>query len=302
MFSFNRSTLKSTSTHDAFAGRLAGIDLSDEPSTCTSAAMHSLIDKRSWRQLRKLIESTHTASSNNGFSNPPASPSISSDSVRSLLHHALQQHCPLDIIRDIVMFHLDSVTSLDPNNGRTALHVASASWCEPEIMSYLLSIYPNAASNLDCDRRCPLHLLLLPTAEASFNSGVDTDRPSAIDWKWRHHSSYSKPSPSTIQMLLMEAPHTVNIEDNNGMSPLELALVCGHGLEYCVYNHMRKVSVKQWRAMEKKKKRTGMAALSQTTAETASTANGDNTATPGSLIRLAPKKAKKRRSISASTA
>ena len=224
--------------------QMGSMELSDECDT--AAIMQSLIDERSWRQLQRLMESTPRGSAS--FSNTSEA---SRHSAQSLLHHALRLHGPLGVIRTIVMTNPNSILSLEPVNGRTALHIAAASWCEPEILAYLLSVHPNAASVLDGDRRCPLHLLLLPTAETSRD---EDDRSSSVHWKWRHHSSYSRPSPSIIRTLLAAAPHTVNLEDDDGMSPLELALVSGHDIEYCVYNYMRRVSVKQWRRAERDKR------------------------------------------------
>lgn len=141
---------------------------------------------------------------------------------------------------------------------RNLLHIAAMSWSSPETMEYLLQKRPRTiASELDCDGRTPLHLLLASADDIQL-VGVDNDnrpdtssQPSSSIVQYRKMSAQRSPSQIAIQLLVNAAPETLNLEDSDHMSPIEYAILSNDAIQLKTIQQMRRRSEKQWKKTNK---------------------------------------------------
>eukprot|EP00563_Minutocellus_polymorphus_P015089 CAMPEP_0181051690 /NCGR_PEP_ID=MMETSP1070-20121207/17188_1 /TAXON_ID=265543 /ORGANISM="Minutocellus polymorphus, Strain NH13" /LENGTH=191 /DNA_ID=CAMNT_0023130727 /DNA_START=60 /DNA_END=632 /DNA_ORIENTATION=- len=125
------------------------------------------------------------------------------------------------------------------------------SWSSPEIVEYLLKQRPRTiATELDCDGRTPLHLLLASADEIQIQ---DDDKDNgeisspAFVLRYRKMSTHRSPSQITIQVLVNAAPETLNLEDADHMSPIEYAILSNDSIQLQTIQKMRRRSEKQWK-------------------------------------------------------
>lgn len=218
----------------------------------------NLIHKRQWKKMRKrlkrnrkveslrklLWESCATSYIGTANSSSPTS-NRGATQQESLLHVLCRHHPPLDVVDLFCGIHPPSVSQ--PNSlRRTPLHVAVAHGASSKVIKCLLSHCADAASMKDSQGRTPLHLAcgccpLSDVCDPGFGSGDDED-------------PYCRgPFLSVIIALYAAAPRTVNFEDNDDCTPLELAILNNAALK--VVKLLQKLSMYQWKLERKMQRR-----------------------------------------------
>ena len=173
-----------------------------------------------------------------------------------VLHTALKYHAPLRLVNSILNRKEACLYETDAAQ-RNLLHIAAMSWSSPETIEYILQKRPRTiATEVDCDGRTPLHLLLASADDIQLigddNSGPGTSsRPSSSIVQYRKLSSQRSPSQSAIQMLVNAAPETLNLEDSDHMSPIEYAILSNDSIQLKTIQQMRRRSEKQWKKTNK---------------------------------------------------
>jgi len=157
----------------------------------------------------------------------------------SLFHVLCRGHPPVDIVEEFAKLYPPSLQALD-SNGRTPLHVAVAYGASSKVIKCLLRHYPRAAEKQDGEGKTPLHMACeyCPLDEICDPGFEDGDK------------EYCKgPFLSVVVALFAAAPNSINIEDNEGCNPLELAILTGGELK--VVKLIQKLSMFQWKRNRK---------------------------------------------------
>ena len=202
-----------------------------------------LIQSRSWDDVQRHLRT------NRGLNQLQDEPLV--------LHNALKYHAPLRLITSILKRKEACLYETDAAQ-RNLLHIAAMSWSSPETMEYLLQKRPRTiASELDCDGRTPLHLLLASADDIQL-VGVDNDnrpdtssQPSSSIVQYRKMSAQRSPSQIAIQLLVNAAPENLNLEDSDHMSPIEYAILSNDAIQLKTIQQMRRRSEKQWKKTNK---------------------------------------------------
>ncbi|KAL9179923.1 hypothetical protein ACHAXT_007893 [Thalassiosira profunda] len=134
----------------------------------------------------------------------------------SLLHACLRHDPPAATVVRILKLVADREAALrcPDGDGRTPLHVAVACRADPAVVKLLASVDSSTCAMGDDDGRTPLHLACDPSDDAP----QDGAEGSPADEK----SSRQHP---TVRALLSESLEPTQIEDEDGSSPLELAIL-----------------------------------------------------------------------------
>ena len=125
------------------------------------------------------------------------------------------------------------------------------SWSQVEIVELLLlKRRRNLATAVDCNGRTPLHLLLASPDDIG-EPTLSKTLPSLSSSSVMHCRMMSfhrvLPLQSIVQLLVHAAPDTLNLEDSNEMSPIELATLSNPVTQLQTIQKMRKRSEKQWK-------------------------------------------------------
>ena len=207
-----------------------------------------LIQSRSWHDVQRHL------CTNRGLNQLQDEPLV--------LHNALKYHAPLRLVNSILNRKEACLYETDAAQ-RNPLHIAAMSWSSPETMEHLLQKRPRTiATELDCDGRTPLHLLLasaddirLVGDDDSSCPGISSRPPSSII-QYRKMSSQRSPSQIAIHLLVNAAPETLNLEDSDHMSPIEYAILSNDSIQLKTIQSMRRRSEKQWKKTNKSNNKT----------------------------------------------
>mmetsp|Transcript_11082 Transcript_11082/g.16707 ORF Transcript_11082/g.16707 Transcript_11082/m.16707 type:complete len:234 (-) Transcript_11082:29-730(-) len=126
----------------------------------------------------------------------------------TLLHAVVKYNPPLHILDAMIDAHSDALMGQDCV-GRTPLHVACGTGADAEIIRLLVEAYPQACDLQDEDGRLPLHLAC--DIECVLFEGDQTER--------------APPTIDVVRALLSGSWRSVLVEDEDGMSPIEYAIV-----------------------------------------------------------------------------
>lgn len=202
-----------------------------------------LIQSRSWHDVQRHLRTDR------GLNQLQDEPLV--------LHNALKYHAPLRLVNSILNRKEACLYETDAAQ-RNLLHIAAMSWSSPETIEYILQKRPRTiATEVDCDGRTPLHLLLASADDIQLIGGDDNSspgtlsRPSSSIVQYRKMSSQRSPSQSAIQMLVNAAPETLNVEDSDHMSPIEYAILSNDSIQLKTIQQMRRRSEKQWKKTNK---------------------------------------------------
>lgn len=148
------------------------------------------LKSRDWTSLLIDVTSETLLKLNNGLLSQPI------NHHGSLLHLALTHQPPLSIIITMTQ-HLPQCLTQQDSQGCTPLHIAVRSNCSNLIVGYLAKEYTEACTIKNNRGRTPLH--------ACFSSPwIDLD---------------------VVETLVEAAPCSLDVEDEEGMCPLELAIM-----------------------------------------------------------------------------
>ena len=191
------------------------------------AILLGLVKSKDWQMIRTLM----AFSSPDCFFNLAWSISLFSElnlKGMTLLHFIARDNPPLDIVGNIIKICPEMVAARD-EFGRTPLHIAAAgSEVSPILLKLIARAYPAACDAQDEDGKTPLHYVC--DTSSSFvlfadDIADDDDGPSSPP---QHQEA---PKHEAIVALLSESLNAAAIEDDDGMSPLEHAIMCNASLK-----------------------------------------------------------------------
>eukprot|EP00567_Pseudictyota_dubia_P015428 CAMPEP_0197446954 /NCGR_PEP_ID=MMETSP1175-20131217/11742_1 /TAXON_ID=1003142 /ORGANISM="Triceratium dubium, Strain CCMP147" /LENGTH=295 /DNA_ID=CAMNT_0042978131 /DNA_START=152 /DNA_END=1042 /DNA_ORIENTATION=- len=172
--------------------------------------------------LLKTSDPSELSSQSSSLSSPPL---LHPDDLCRALCAACRRQPPLDVIRLILDLCPDAASRPEPCTGRYPLHIALQHAGSKEVVELLVRRNPAAAAVCaapDESGRTALHELC--------DTYVRTYRE-------RHQKSVDKTALVLVRLLRCCAPTTTNLEDADGMT----------AIEYAVLNHMDHTSVRTLR-------------------------------------------------------
>lgn len=158
----------------------------------------------------------------------------------SLLHACLCYSPPLGVVVKMVNMFPDRTSALRAQDcmGRTPLHIAAACDANPMVIKLLISANPSTCNILDQDGRTPLHL----ACDSSCSILDENDTQSQPQQR-------EAPSYGAVRALLSESLSPALIEDEDGMSALEYAIISDASIE--VVHILQKATMKSHQEREK---------------------------------------------------
>ena len=147
-----------------------------------------------------------------------------------IIHHACSHKAPKDVLQSLTLKYWNSLYQSD-SDGRFPIHVAALNGAGSDIMSFLINSNSASAGIRDALGKTPLHYVCEEYLEK--NHGANSLKCHQ-DMFW------------TVGLLLKSAPSSVNIEDNEEMNPIELAIASGAHVG--IIKEMQKASRRCWRA------------------------------------------------------
>lgn len=151
-----------------------------------------------------------------------------------IIHHACSHKAPKDVLLILTTKYWNSLYQTD-SDGRFPIHVAALNGAGPDMMSFLINSNSASAGIKDALGKTPLHYVCEEYLQK--NQGANSLQC--------HQNMFW-----TVGLLLKSAPSSVNIEDNEEMNPIELAIASGAHVG--IIKEMQKASRKCWRARQKR--------------------------------------------------
>jgi hypothetical protein len=151
---------------------------------------------------------------------------------RNALHVICCLHPPVAVVKAIQEICPSSAEGVD-KNGYTPLHAAAEWGASPQVIDCLIHWYPLAAQKKERKGKTPLHLCCETCClEGTCDTGI-------------FGKSYVKgPLRQVLNSLIKAAPLSVNYEDAEGMSPLEISINCGADAD--VVRALQRASEEAW--------------------------------------------------------
>eukprot|EP00578_Thalassiosira_sp_NH16_P012902 CAMPEP_0181115656 /NCGR_PEP_ID=MMETSP1071-20121207/21544_1 /TAXON_ID=35127 /ORGANISM="Thalassiosira sp., Strain NH16" /LENGTH=256 /DNA_ID=CAMNT_0023199869 /DNA_START=25 /DNA_END=795 /DNA_ORIENTATION=- len=192
------------------------------------ALLHEVIRSRRWSAFDSIVLSKHGVF--RMICDAISSETHAGFEGSTLMHACLRYDPPLAIVAKIMKMTppSDRTAALRARDclGRTPLHVATAHGADPKTIKMLGSVDPSTCSLLDDGGRSPLHLVC----------------------------GGSSCSEGTVRALLSTSLHPVLLEDEDGMSALEYAIVSDASLE--VVNLLQKAAMHLHQEKERQQRST----------------------------------------------
>lgn len=147
----------------------------------------------------------------------------------TLLHECLKHSPPLVIVAKMLEMCPDPIVALRAQDcmGRSPLHIAAACDADPFIIKLLGNADPTVCDSLDEDGQTPLYLACDRSCTVANETGEDRQR--------------NAPSYLSVRALLSESLRPALIEDKNGMSAIEYAILSDAPID--VVNLLQKVAM-----------------------------------------------------------
>mmetsp|Transcript_14284 Transcript_14284/g.30108 ORF Transcript_14284/g.30108 Transcript_14284/m.30108 type:complete len:336 (-) Transcript_14284:108-1115(-) len=157
-------------------------------------------------------------------------------SPMEVVHFACRFNPPRTIIRHLASLYPDGVTCPD-NMGRLPLHHAVKWGASYRLLCFLLEKDKSAASVKDISGKTPLHLLCEKYVDAYDANNIE-------------EISVEESMLGAAKLLVNAAPNTVNIGDNDEMTPIEYAI--RSGCPFKVVRFLQKSSESSWKSLKLK--------------------------------------------------
>eukprot|EP00567_Pseudictyota_dubia_P017393 CAMPEP_0197448360 /NCGR_PEP_ID=MMETSP1175-20131217/17166_1 /TAXON_ID=1003142 /ORGANISM="Triceratium dubium, Strain CCMP147" /LENGTH=277 /DNA_ID=CAMNT_0042980073 /DNA_START=84 /DNA_END=917 /DNA_ORIENTATION=+ len=198
--------------------------LAFERSNLTPAPVHLLlVAQQEWEAVRKVL------STKKGLQK--IREEMSMIGVESPLHFACRFLPPLDVISRIANAFPESVTQVD-SAGRYPMHIAAKWGAATHVVRFLAEERPDVAGLQDSSGKTPLHHLCL-----SYSKNYNPDKNGGIPVKL----AFLEISKG----LCMASPSTVNLEDKEGMTALEYAIISDVNLK--AIRSIQRACEKDWK-------------------------------------------------------
>jgi hypothetical protein len=147
------------------------------------------------------------------------------------IHLALScSDVPMEFILGCVKLYPNSVRKRETGYHRNVLHIAFRSGVPDNIISYLIQLYPGAASQQDALGRLPLHYAISNVRSKSIIQELLNVYPEAVKswdvsgWTPLHIAAGTYTSAEMMNLLVTMAPEMVAFKTDRGSTPLEIAL------------------------------------------------------------------------------
>lgn len=157
-------------------------------------------------------------------------------SPMEVVHFACRFNPPRTIIRLLASLYPDGVTCPD-SMGRLPLHHAVMWGASYRLLCFLLEKDKSAASVKDISGKTPLHLLCEKYVDAYHASNIE-------------EISVEDSMLGAAKLLVNAAPNTVNIGDNDEMTPIEYAI--RSDCPFKVVRFLQKSSESSWKSLKLK--------------------------------------------------
>lgn len=194
------------------------------------SSIRTLIKERSWEEVANLL------------SDPSRKKELDKAAKKrditgkSILHQLCCMHPPLTIVQKVLQQCPDLVHQVD-HFGRTALHHAADWGASPQVMEILLKENQEAALQRDFEGKTPLHLTFGGYGDGWCDTGNEAG------------DIVTGPYKPVIVSLSQASPDAINIEDENGMNPIEYAIM--NEMDISIIKIMQKRSVSSWQKESK---------------------------------------------------
>jgi len=138
----------------------------------------------------------------------------------TLLHAAVRFNPPLDIVTQMIEF-CPHMTAAKDCLDRTPLHVAAGSGASPELLALIAHACPAACDVQDEEGKTPLHFAC-DSSCVLFEDDQENDES---------RTSKQPPNHESIAALLSHSIHAATLDDEEGITPLEHAIMSDVSLE-----------------------------------------------------------------------
>jgi ankyrin repeat protein len=194
-----------------------------------------LITEQDWTAIRfalseKRKEVIEFLESN---SNSPECSNQEDTQDQTVLNLCCRFHPPLDVVQAFHECNTNAINQAD-RAGRYPIHTACYHGASSAVIAFLLQANQLAAETQDEMGKTPLHLTCEHYAK-NFDPVLAK----------KHKSSKDEAIIEVTRLLCMVAPNTVNLEDDEDQSPLEIAIDSGAPLR--MIKKLQKVSEKDWK-------------------------------------------------------
>ena len=135
----------------------------------------------------------------------------------TLLHAAVRHDPPLDIVAKMIEICPHMTASKDCL-GRTPLHVAAGSGCSAALLHMIARAHPAACDAQDEEGKTPLHFVC-DSSCVLFEDDLDNDKNN------NGGTPRQPPKHDAVSTLLCHSSIAATLEDDEGMSPLEHAIM-----------------------------------------------------------------------------
>ncbi len=191
-----RRTIEASNDNNSTFAETAGDGFIVEKNTKFLSADHSLvvshIRHQRWEPFILALNGTNFQELNECFC------ATTEYDDHSILSFALRHNPPFSVIRKIIQARPQCIHEKG-SCGQTPLHVAVSSRASKYIVGFLASTYPKACEERDHDGKTPLHLIFAHKLDS-----VSTE---------------------LAEILVQTSPSSLDVEDNDEMCVLELAIL-----------------------------------------------------------------------------
>jgi len=181
-----------------------------------TTSLPNLISAKEWGRVDRFLKTSIPVSA--------SSRSISTVATTTddfIIHDACKYSAPLQIITELSVRFPSSINSVD-DHGRYPIHVAVASGCKPDVIGFLIQENAASAGVQDIYGKTPIHYA---TDSYAMNYNFSVRILNIIYRPFHNLDKMHQNTLSVIELLGKAAPHTLNIEDNNEMNPIEHAVL-----------------------------------------------------------------------------
>lgn len=187
--------------------------------------LHNLIELKDWAKIDTFLSDISKSSS--------LPINIIDD---CFLHHACRhRNAPLRTIRRIAKVFPSSLNARD-DHGRYPIHVAVMNGCMPDLIAFLIKSNTANVGTQDIYGKTPMHYLGQCYAEKFCATAYSIDEVDNL-------------TSCVVKLLIEAAPESVNMEDEDEMNPIEIALLNDTHIK--VVKAMQRASRNDWRIRKK---------------------------------------------------